>query len=199
MEYDWTLLTLGVKLGCLMVIDEAFRSPVLMAIQTLLESNRSLILPDAASLTPEERKLVPPDGKFWLCLTDNTNGTGDTTGNYNAEVQDLSSLDRITSSIYVGYVKKPIEKRILKSIAPDVDDETIKNMVSFANLCRDAFMNGGLIMQAFSLRASIAWMDKFLLLGDLKSALKFTWFDKLSPDCQVKARECWHQVFATEL
>lgn len=190
-------LSMGVKHGGMIVIDEAFRSPILMAIQSLLEPDGTLVLPDAAGLTVEERRLVPPKGKSWIVLTDNTNGQGSEDGKYNAEVQDLSTLDRITASIYVGYPKASVERKILKRVAPSLTKDNVNLLTKMNKQIRAAFMKATLA-QPLSLRAGIAIAKKAQFLG-IEAAYKISYVNKLSNQDMGVFGEIWRQVTATGL
>ncbi len=188
-------LATGVKHGGMIVIDEAFRSPILMAIQSLLEPGGSLVLPDAAGLSVAERRLTPPAGKSWIVLTDNTNGQGSEDGKYNAEVQDLSTLDRITASIYVGYPKAAVERKILKQVAPSLTKDNINVITKLNKQVRAAFIKNTL-QQPLSLRAGIAIAKKAQFLG-IEAAYKISYVNKLSNQDMGVFGEIWRQVTAT--
>jgi MoxR-like ATPase len=199
LEYDWSMTTLAAKHGSLLLIDEAFRSPALMSIQSLLERGGTLTLPDAASLTPAQRRIVPPADKLLIALTDNTNGTGDESGAYNAEVQDLSTLDRITSTIYVDFMRAEVEQQILADMVPPaVPAAIIGRVVDWANKMRDAFKRGA-VQQPVSIRATSAILRKYAATGDLPAAVILTYGNKLSQSDRVVCNEAWHQVTGEDL
>lgn len=193
LKYDWTTTTNAARYGGFLLVDEGFRSPCLMAIQSLLERNGSLTLPDAASLTMEERRIVPPAGKFWIALTDNTNGTGDETGSYNAEVQDVSTLDRLTATIKVDYISPKDEEKILRKAVPGLPDSAYKEVTKWAAAIRQAFL-AGTIMQPISLRATASILRKFAVTSDMGAAIMLAYLAKLAPAEQLAAREAFHQV-----
>jgi cobaltochelatase CobS len=197
-SYDWPLFALSYLHGGMILIDEAFRSPVLMAIQSCFERGGALVLPDAAGLSSTQRRIVQPANKGWLWLTDNTNGTGDSSGAYVSEVQDLSTLDRITATIYVDYLEKPIETDMLANRYPKLTAATINDMVSFANQVRDAFKQGQML-QTFSSRALMSWAEKATLYQDTKRSLTMAWLDKLGSDDRALAANMYAQVFADDI
>jgi cobaltochelatase CobS len=198
-EYNPTQVVNSLRHGGLCVIDEAFRSPVLMALQSLLESRHTLVLAEADGLSESERVLVADPGRWWIALTDNTCGTGDHTGSYDAEVQDLSTLDRITTTLYVDYNDPKTERSIVSKACPTLDKPTVKSMVQVAGLIRDAFKKGT-VQQTMSMRALLAWATKTELLGgDLHYTFTRSYFAKLDPDSAAIAAEVWRQVFGTPL
>jgi hypothetical protein len=197
-RYDWPLFALAYKHGGMILVDEAFRSPVLMAIQSCFEKDGPLVLPDAAGLSPSERRIVQPKRKGWLWLTDNTNGTGDSSGAYVSEVQDLSTLDRITACIYVDYLDPLVEADMIGGRYPSLSKSAVVDMVAYANQVRSAFKSGQML-QTFSVRALMSWGEKAVLFGTLKTALILSWANKLSTDDRALAANIYAQVFGEDL
>jgi MoxR-like ATPase len=197
-EYNATQLVHSIMHGGLCVIDEAFRSPTLMAIQSLLEDKHTLVLADADGLDEKDRVLTGEDGKWWIMLTDNTTGTGDHTGNYNAVVQDLSTLDRITTTIHVDYNPPEVEIDILQRAVPVLPEHIARDMVRVAGEIRAAFVRGA-ILQTMSMRALLSWARKWATTGSLKYAFRKSFADKLDPESMQVTAEVWHQVMADEL
>lgn len=198
LKYDWSLTTIAAKHGGLLLLDEAFRSPVLMSIQALLERGGSLTLPAAASLSTAERHIVPPAGKFWIALTDNTNGTGDESGSYNAEVQDLSTLGRITATIEVPYMTPKEQAALLKRSHPDVPDATLKDLSDWADNMRRAFASKS-VMQPICMRALLSILDKYAVTGSLALSIHLAYVSKLSNADKVVANEAYTQVTGDNL
>ncbi len=189
---EFSMLTQAVKFGGMIILDEAFRSPILMSIQSLLEPGGTLVLPDAAGLSVAERRLVPPAGKHWLVLLDNTNGQGSDDGKYNAEVQDLSTLDRITATIYVGYPSKNDEHRVLSKAAPSLSKEIVTKMVQLNGQIRNAFVKNT-IQQPLSIRAAIVIARKAQHIG-VERAYELSYKAKLNPTDAGVYGETWKQV-----
>lgn len=193
-----TILTDSLKYGGMFIEDEAFRHNSALVLQALREKNtRSILLPDAPGRTSEERKLTAPAGKWWYVLTDNTCGSGDETGIFDAEVQDASTLDRVGASIEVKYLGKPMERRILKKHS-NLNEEIINGMLDFAKLVRKAFEQQNLLA-TFSVRSLLSWCEKTEMTGSIETALKITWYDKLCNDDKVTVNDMFHQVFARAL
>jgi cobaltochelatase CobS len=193
LKYDWSLTTIAAKHGGLLLLDEAFRSPVLMSIQALLERGGSLTLPAAASLSTEERHIVPPRDRFWIVLTDNTNGTGDESGSYNAEVQDLSTLGRITATIEVPYMTPEEQVALLKTSHPDVPEPTLKDLADWADQMRKAFAAKS-IMQPICMRAILSILNKYEVTGSLALSISVAYVSKLSTADKAVAAEAFQQV-----
>lgn len=193
-KHNPTDTTLAAEYGGMLVIDEAFRGPTLMAIQSLLETPPSLVLQDAHGA----QRALRPKKPLFIVLTDNTNGTGDTTGKYIAQVQDLSTLDRIGTSIYVDYLSEKEEKEMLAKLFPALDTKVRADMVKVAGLIRTAFVKGQLL-QTMSIRGLTNWAKNYSVLGNLNSSYKFAYYDKLGPDCKQIANNCFRQVFGRDI
>lgn len=193
LKYEFSMTTIAAREGGLLLIDEAFRSPVLMAIQSLLERNGTLTLPDAASLSVADRRIVPPSGRFWIALTDNTNGTGDDSGSYNAEVQDLSTLSRITATIEVPYMSEADQEDLLVRSAPAVPASTITDLCKWAGRMRDAFLQRT-VMQPVCMRVLLSILCKYTITGNLGGAIRLAYLSKLGNSDRTVAGEAYRQV-----
>lgn len=196
-EYNPTQLVNSLWHGGMCIIDEAMRSPTLMAIQSLLEDKHTLVLADADGLEEKDRVLVAKPGFWWVALTDNTTGTGDHTGSYNAEVQDLSTLDRITSTVFVDYNAPAVERKIVKKAAPSAEHMAEK-MVAVAGEVRRAYLRGA-VLQTMSMRALLSWADKYTKTGDLQYAFVRAFAAKLDPESLGVVKEVWMQVMGENL
>jgi len=193
-----TILTDSLRYGGMFIEDEAFRHNAALVLQALREKNtRSILLPDAPGRTSEERKLVAPDGRWWYTLTDNTCGSGDETGIFDAEVQDASTLDRIGASIEVKYLGKPQERRILKKHC-NLNTPILDGMLDFTKLVRKAFEQQNLLA-TLSVRSLLAWAEKIEMTGSIETGLKMSWYDKLCNDDKATVRDMFHQVFERAL
>lgn len=193
-----TTLTDSLKYGGIFCEDEAFRHNSALVLQSLREkSNRTLLLPDAPGRTSNERKLRAEAGKWWYVLTDNTTGSGDETGIFDAEVQDASTLDRIDSAIEVPYLSKTDEMLLLKG-ACSLSDEVISGMLDFTKLVRNAFEKQTM-MNTMSIRPLLGWAEKIEMMGHMGLALKLSWYNKLAADDQKLAEDMYHRVFARQI
>jgi len=189
-----TILTDSLRYGGLFCEDEAFRHNAALVLQSLREkTNRTLVLPNADGKSVEDRVLKAPKGRWWYGLTDNTAGSGDETGVFDAEVQDASSLDRIDTTIEAKYLGKPDERRLLQS-RTDLNEDIINGMLDVAKQIRNAFTKGTL-MATMSARGVMAWADKTEKLGHIGLALQYTFLNKLGSDDRKVVEDMFHQVF----
>jgi cobaltochelatase CobS len=192
-----TILTDSLKYGGVFCEDEAFRHNSALVLQSLREkSNRTLVLPDAPGTTADERKVKAPEN-WWYAMTDNTCGSGDETGVFDAEVQDASTLDRIDSAIMVKYLPKGEERRMLKKYST-LNETIINGMLDVAGEVRKSFAKQSL-MCTMSVRALIQWADKIQYFGSIGPALKLSWYNKLGTDDQKIVDDIFFQVFARKI
>lgn len=193
-----TILTDSLKYGGLFCEDESFRHNSALVLQSLREkTNRTVLLPDAPGRTSNERKLKAPVGRWWYVLTDNTTGSGDETGIFDAEVQDASTLDRVDTSIEVDYLGKADERRILQQHT-DLNDTIINGMLDLTKMVRSAFKKQT-IMSTMSVRGLLSWAAKIELMGSIGKGLQFSWYNKLGTDDQQVVADMFHQVFSRSI
>ena len=198
-QQEPTHLTDSLKYGGIFCEDECFRHSSALVLQSLREkSSRFLVLPDAPNRSADERKLVAPFNQWWYVMTDNTTGLGDETGTFDAEVQDMSTLDRIDSVIEVDYLGKPQERKILSSYASHLNEQQVSCMLDFAKGIRRSFKRHELL-DTISVRTLLNWADKVNIFGGIATALKVSWYDKLTDADKSIAKELYFQVFAEEL
>jgi cobaltochelatase CobS len=196
-KQDPTLLTDSLKYGGIFCEDEAFRHNSALVLQSLREKrNRFVILPDAPGRTAADRKLSAPDRWFYV-LTDNTTGSGDETGIFDAEVQDASTLDRIDTAVEVPYLGKPEERKVLQN-KTDLNEDIINGMIDVAKMVRGAFKKQAM-MSTMSLRGLESWGRKIELTGKIGLALKLSWYNKLGSDDQKLVEDMFHRVFAKQM
>ena len=123
------------------VFDEydAGRADVMFVIQRVLEVSGKLTLLD-------NNRVINPHQNFRLFATANTVGLGDTTGLYHGTQQiNQGQMDRWSIVSTLNYLPTEAEEEIVLSKVPNFNTkdgkETIKYMVSIANLTRNGFMS----------------------------------------------------------
>lgn len=192
-KHSDTDTTLAAKFGGLLVIDEAFRAPstALMSIQSLLEYPHTLNLQDAQGIA---RQYEVPLNDFKLVLTDNTNGLGDDSGNYTAEVQDVSTLNRVRRAVYIDYMPVKQELDMLQLLFPDIPTTITKKMVDAATLIRASFKKGK-IQQTVSIRELISWCASLMDLRNVETAFKYAVLNRLGTTDSKQVCDIYRQVF----
>ena len=180
------------------VFDEydAGRADVMFVIQRILEVSGKLTLLD-------NNRVINPHQNFRLFATANTVGLGDTTGLYHGTQQiNQGQMDRWSIVSTLNYLPTEAEKEIVLSKVPNFNNkdgkETIKSMVSIANLTRNGFMSGDL-STVMSPRTVITWAENTNIIEDIDLAFKLTFFNKCDEMERPILSEYYQRCFGREL
>lgn len=188
-------ITEGVRYGAVVNVDEWDVTPpeIMFALQHLLEKGGYLYLKECPG-TSEDRTVMP-HVNFRLCLSGNTLGQGDETGEYaGTEVQNTATLDRITTTVIMDYLNPAHEIKIITNRVPEVSVLCAELMVKTANLVRAAVKNGDMVL-TISPRTLISWAEKAYQFGSVAEAFKFAFLNKLRAEDQRLALECFQKAF----
>ena len=180
------------------VFDEydAGRADVMFVIQRVLEVSGKLTLLD-------NNRVINPHQNFRLFATANTVGLGDTTGLYHGTQQiNQGQMDRWSIVSSLNYLPTDAEEEIVLSKVPNFKTkdgkETIKSMVSIANLTRNGFMSGDL-STVMSPRTVITWAENTNIIEDIDLAFKLTFFNKCDEMERPILSEYYQRCFGREL
>jgi cobaltochelatase CobS len=180
------------------VFDEydAGRADVMFVIQRVLEVSGKLTLLD-------NNRVINPHQNFRLFATANTVGLGDTTGLYHGTQQiNQGQMDRWSIVSTLNYLPIEAEEEIVLSKVPNFNTkdgkETIKSMVSIANLTRNGFMSGDL-STVMSPRTVITWAENTNIIEDIDLAFKLTFFNKCDEMERPILSEYYQRCFGREL
>lgn len=168
--------------GAVILIDEpsTARPGALYVLQAVLDS-RELYIEETGEVVPVA------DGVVFV-MADNTNGTGDATGQYVASNQmSRATLDRMAATAVIGYLDPATEARVIvaKTGAPQALADLL---VTFANMTRQETAKGEL-PHAIGLRRLMAWSR---LLQDgvaATEAAELAFLNTASPDEVEKLRQ----------
>jgi cobaltochelatase CobS len=177
-----------------LVFDEydAGRPDVMFVIQRVLEVEGKLTLLD-------QNKVISPNPNFRLFATANTVGLGDTTGLYHGTQQiNQGQMDRWSLVVTLNYLPHPQEVKIVESKCPDTDPETLKHMVTVANLTRQAFVNGEL-STLMSPRTVISWAQNAAIFNDVAFAFRLSFLNKCDEMERPTVAEFYQRCFDEEL
>ena len=181
-----------------LVFDEydAGRADVMFVIQRILETNGKLTLLD-------NNKVITPHQYFRLFATANTVGLGDTTGLYHGTQQiNQGQMDRWSIVSSLNYLPNEIEEKIVLSKVPNFKNSdgnnTIKKMVSLAELTRNGFIAGDL-STVMSPRTVITWAENNNIIDDLDLAFKLTFLNKCDEMERSIVSEYYQRCFNREL
>ena len=197
-EFQEGLLPWSIQNPVALVFDEydAGRPDVMFVIQRILEVEGKLTLLD-------QNKIINPHSSFRLFATTNTVGLGDMTGLYHGTQQiNQGQMDRWSIVSTLNYLPTKEEDEIVLSKVPNFNTkdgkETIKSMVSIANLTRNGFMSGDL-STVMSPRTVITWAENTNIIEDIDLAFKLTFFNKCDEMERPILSEYYQRCFGREL
>lgn len=184
--------------GCLCV-DEVSRAPsgINASMMAMTEKGSNIYLADKPGSSDE--KFIKPHEWFRIAFTDNTELQGDTTGKYvGTNVQDEAFIDRIGTTIRLGYLAPAHEVAIITGKVKDIDNPTAQKMVQLAKMIRESYDSGN-IGYTMSPRGLLEWADKIAFWQDEGKAFKLAFYNKLTTTDQAVVAEFFHTVFAVNL
>ncbi|MDG1208228.1 MAG: CbbQ/NirQ/NorQ C-terminal domain-containing protein, partial [Paracoccaceae bacterium] len=129
----------------------------------------------------------------------NTIGLGDTTGLYHGTQQiNQGQMDRWSLVTTLNYLPHAQEAAIVQAKCPTTDAKVISQMVTVAELTRNAFMNGDL-STVMSPRTVIAWADNTAIFNDVGFAFRLTFLNKCDELERQTVAEFYQRCFGEEL
>ena len=197
-EFQEGILPWALRNPTAIVFDEydAGRADVMFVIQRVLEVDGKLTLLD-------QNEVINPHPYFRLFATANTVGLGDTTGLYHGTQQiNQGQMDRWSLVSTLNYLSVEAETTIVLSKSPNFNTETgrntIKQMVTVADLTRTAFMNGDL-STVMSPRTVIAWAQNAEIFRDVGYAFRLTFLNKCDELERQTVAKFYQRCFDEEL
>jgi cobaltochelatase CobS len=168
----------------------------MFVIQRVLEVSGKLTLLD-------NNRVINPHLNFRLFATANTVGLGDTTGLYHGTQQiNQGQMDRWSIVSTLNYLPAKAEEEIVGSKVPNFrtkeGKETIKSMVSIAELTRNGFISGDL-STVMSPRTVITWAENTNIVEDIDLAFKLTFFNKCDEMERPIVSEYYQRCFGRDL
>lgn len=181
-----------------LVMDEydAGRPDVMFVIQRVLEAQGKLTLLD-------QNKIITPHSDFRLFATANTIGQGDTTGLYHGtQLVNQGQMDRWNLVVSLSYLPALREKEVvLARLAVQqmqLEEETIRLMISLANLVRQGFILGD-VSQVISTRTILSWAENAAILKDVPLAFRLSFLNKCDEAEKPIVAEYYQRCFGEEL
>ena len=197
-EFQEGILPWALRNNCALVFDEydAGRPDVMFVIQRILETDGKLTLLD-------QNEVITPSNNFRLFATANTVGLGDTTGLYHGTQQiNQGQMDRWSLVATLNYLSHEEETNIVLGKVPNFENDKgrlqIKQMVSVAELTRNAFMNGD-ISTVMSPRTVIAWAENAEIFENIGFAFRLTFLNKCDELERQAVAEFYQRCFDEEL
>jgi len=186
-EFRAGILTQGIMQGHLVTIDEVMKIPsyIQMCMQHLYEKDGYLTCNDLPGSASD--KIIRPPAEFMMVLTDNVKGTGDGSGKFAAtQVQDTSTLDRISLNETVDYLKPTEEKDMLLRFYPTADKAVVVKLVKFANLVRNGYKAGEVAL-TLSPRGLLAILEMVGRGIPTTRAIQLAFLNKIADDAEQAA------------
>lgn len=193
-EFREGLLPWALQRPCALVFDEydAGRPDVMFVIQRVLEVEGKLTLLDQSTV-------IKPHPSFRLFATTNTIGLGDPTGLYHGTQQiNQGQMDRWNIVTTLNYLPHDEEMDIIKAKIPELDQKTIANMVSVADLTRQGFINGDISI-VMSPRTVIMWAENARIFNDFGFAFRLTFLNKCDETERSIIAEYYQRCMGEEL
>ncbi|MEX2488036.1 MAG: cobaltochelatase subunit CobS [Pseudomonadales bacterium] len=193
-EFREGLLPWALQRPCALVFDEydAGRPDVMFVIQRVLEVEGKLTLLDQSTV-------IQPHPSFRLFATTNTIGLGDPTGLYHGTQQiNQGQMDRWNIVTTLNYLPHDEEMDIIKAKIPELDQKTIANMVSVADLTRQGFINGDISI-VMSPRTVIMWAENARIFNDFALAFRLTFLNKCDETERSIIAEYYQRCMGEEL
>ena len=197
-EFQEGILPWALRTPTAIVFDEydAGRPDVMFVIQRVLEVDGKLTLLD-------QNKVIHPHPSFRIFATANTVGLGDTTGLYHGTQQiNQGQMDRWSVVTTLNYLPHADECEIVLSKCPQYRGErekVIGQMVTVAELTRNAFMNGDL-STVMSPRAVITWAQNAEIFAqNYGFAFRLTFLNKCDELERELVAEIYQKCFGEEL
>lgn len=176
-----------------LILDEydAARPDLMFVLQQVLEAKGQLILPD-------QSRVLLPHPYFRLFATANTSGLGDWNGAYHGtQVLNQGQLDRWQMVCALNYLPEENELSIVASKCPGVPNDTLRIMVQFAKLTRNAYAQGDL-SALMSPRTVIHWAENYLLFNDLRLAFQLSFYHRVDGSEQTLLEELFQRCTGEE-
>lgn len=186
--------------GWYISFDEPWKTPagIQMTLQRFYEKDGVFQIDDMPG--DLSAKVIVPDPRCRLVLSDNVVGSGDNMDQFAATmIQDGSTLNRIDVVMQQPYMRESDEVKMLKKDTPELSDHTAKNMVKFFTLCRTSYDQRAL-SAALSPRNLLKWAEKAFELGSITTAAQWVILDRFSEDSERSlVREHFRTVFDENL
>jgi MoxR-like ATPase len=174
------------RAGCIILLDEIARArpEYLIAMNPLLEPRGKV------TITETGETFVKAPGVVFIAA-DNSNGTGDPSGNYVCRKLDASLIDRFGFTIEVGYPAPEVEAGIVcdrTGCHPELSAELVK----FVRVCRTSAEAGNL-EDAPGLRNLFAFADAILAGIPVKTAFEVSVVNKAGIDSREELFQLFRQ------
>lgn len=143
------------RAGCIVLLDELARArpEYLMALNPILEPRGRVTITETGEVVGKAAGVV-------FIAADNSNGTGDPTGQYVCRKLDDSLVDRFSAMVEFDYFEPAVEAGIIVDVT-GCSAALAFELVKFIGVCRTAATAGN-VETAPGLRQLFAWSEQIL-------------------------------------
>ena len=169
MEWRDGPVTVAARQGAVLCIDEIdYGAQNLSCLQRVLEGKPFLL--------KKKNELVTPTSGFTVFATANTKGKGSEDGRYMfTNVLNEAFLERFPNTMEQEFPPVRVEEKIINKELDSVnrsDEVFAKNLVSWANVIRSTFVDGG-CDEVISTRRLVHIVKTYGIYGDKKKAIEY--------------------------
>jgi hypothetical protein len=169
MEWRDGPVTVAARQGAVLCIDEIdYGAQNLSCLQRVLEGKPFLL--------KKKNELVTPTPGFTVFATANTKGKGSEDGRYMfTNVLNEAFLERFPNTMEQEFPPARVEEKIINKELDSVnrsDEMFAKNLVSWANVIRSTFVDGG-CDEVISTRRLVHIVKTYGIYGDKKKAIEY--------------------------
>jgi len=191
MEWRDGPVTVAARQGAVLCIDEIdYGAQNLSCLQRVLEGKPFLL--------KKKNELVTPAPGFTVFATANTKGKGSDDGRYMfTNVLNEAFLERFPNTMEQEFPPARIEEKIVNKELDSVNcsDETFaKNLVSWANVIRSTFADGG-CDEVISTRRLVHIVKTFGIYGDKKKAIEYC-LNRFDADTKITFLDLYTKIDA---
>jgi len=191
MEWRDGPVTVAARQGAVLCIDEIdYGAQNLSCLQRVLEGKPFLL--------KKKNELVTPAPGFTVFATANTKGKGSDDGRYMfTNVLNEAFLERFPNTMEQEFPPARIEEKIINKELDSVNrsDETFaKNLVSWANVIRNTFADGG-CDEVISTRRLVHIVKTFGIYGDKKKAIEYC-LNRFDADTKITFLDLYTKIDA---
>lgn len=194
-EFQHGLIPFALQQSMILILDEydAAKPELLFVLQRLLEQENAFHI-------IENNEMIQKHLYFRVFATGNTASFGDDTGLYQGtSILNQGHMDRWQIIMKMSHLQEEQEFEIINHQYQlnTKQKNTIKKMVQFAHLTRNAFLNEQLSL-FLSIRSLLSWVDTYMHINNIQESLLITIWSRFSKEEQSYLKELYQRCFAKE-
>jgi cobaltochelatase CobS len=167
-------LPFAMQQAMILVLDEwdAIQPEIAFLYQSVMERKNGGSNLGSLTLTSDNNRVVRSHPQFRIVATSNTTGMGDSKGHYQGtQLQNFAFISRFLCRIYLGYMTKEQETKILQDNYPILKKKEAEGFAKTAKLIRDQY-EAGELNAPFSTRDLTNWVEWYIKTASPDKAMK---------------------------